>query len=359
MRRSPPLTHPSSNRVSLWKWVRSLHYRRVILVVRRSLQHRLPGLSAEIAYNAIFSLFPAILALLTAIGLLNLPETQLRDVLREFDGVIPGEATALVKIVIDELRGSSSQGLFSLSFAAAIWISSSVMGSMMSALDQIHGISRRQLRPFWKAKLVAIGLSLGTMVLLIGALVTVFMGEMGINLIARAIGSQQDSVGLPFFATTLLGLWQMLSLPMSLTIVGISLGFIYRYGPSRWHDQTPLAPGVLVATGLWAIVSGGLRFYVSTFGNYNQAYGAVGAVIILLLWLYLSAFAMLIGAEVNAVLESQLQRNNPAIRPRVHSKFINPKFITSKIKKSRVKSPKINNPIINNPRVSNPRVQKS
>ena len=300
MPRSPKLSNP----VSLFKWIRSLHYDRVILVIRHSLQNRLSGLSAEIAYNAIFSLFPAILALLTAIGLLNLPETQLRDVLREFDGVIPIEATALVKIVIDELRGSSSQGLFSVSFAAAIWISSSVMGSIMSALDQIHGISRRQLRPFWKAKLVAIGLSVGTMVLLIGALVTVFMGEMGINLIARTIASRQDTVGLPLFATTLLWIWQMLSLPIALTIVGISLKFIYRYGPSRWQRGTPLTPGVLVATGLWAIVSGGLRFYVSTFGNYNQAYGAVGAVIILLLWLYLSAFAMLIGAEVNAVLES-------------------------------------------------------
>ena len=296
-------SNPSSNRVSLFKWVRSLHYNRVVLVIRRGLQHRLPGLSAEIAYNAIFSLFPAILTLLTAIGLLNLPETQLRDVLREFDGVIPIEATALVKIVIDELRGSSSQGLFSVSFAAAIWISSSVMGSIMSALDQIHGISRCQLRPFWKAKLVAIGLSVGTMVLLIGALVTVFVGEMSINLIAKSIASRQDTVGLPLFATTVLWIWQMLSLPIALTIVGISLKFIYRYGPSRWQRGTPLTPGVLVATGLWAIVSGGLRFYISTFGNYNQAYGAVGAVIILLLWLYLSAFVMLIGAEVNSVLE--------------------------------------------------------
>lgn len=316
MLRSPRLVHHLKNLLKgdLLKWIRSLHYDRVGWVIRRSLQHRLSGLSAEIAYNAIFSLFPAILALLTAIGLLNLPETQLREVVRDLDGVVPREATALVQIVIDGLRGSSSQGLFSLSFGVAIWVSSSVMTSIMSALDQIHGLSRRQLRPFWKAKLVAIGLSVGTMVLLIGAVVTVFMGEMGINLIAKTVAAQNDTVGLPLFATTLLWMGQMLSLPIALTIVGVSLGFIYRYGPSRWQHGTPLAPGVLVATGVWAIVSGGLRFYVSTFGNYNQAYGAVGAVIILLLWLYLSSFAMLIGAEVNAVLASQTQRNKPAIK---------------------------------------------
>ena len=315
MLRSPRLIHHLNLlKWDLLKWLRSFHYDRIGFVIRRSLQHRLPGLSAEIAYNAIFSLFPAILALLTAIGLLNLPETQLREVVRDLDGVVPGEATALVKIVIDELRGSSSQGLFSLSFAAAIWTSSSVMGSMMSALDQIHGISRRQLRPFWKAKLVAIGLSVGTMILLIGAVVTVFMGEMGINLIAKTVAAQNNTVGLPLFATMFLWMGQMLSLPIALTIVGVSLGFIYRYGPSRWQRGTPIVPGVLVATGVWAIVSGGLRFYVSTFGNYNQAYGAVGAVIILLLWLYLSAFAMLIGAEVNAVLESQTLRNKPVVK---------------------------------------------
>ena len=315
MLRSPRLIHYLNLlKWDLLKWLRSFHYDRIGFIIRRSLQHRLPGLSAEIAYNAIFSLFPAILALLTAIGLLNLPETQLREVVRDLDGVVPGEATALVKIVIDELRGSSSQGLFSLSFAAAIWTSSSVMGSMMSALDQIHGISRRQLRPFWKAKLVAIGLSVGTMILLIGAVVTVFMGEMGINLIAKTVAAQNNTVGLPLFATTFLWMGQMLSLPIALTIVGVSLGFIYRYGPSRWQRGTPIVPGVLVATGVWAIVSGGLRFYVSTFGNYNQAYGAVGAVIILLLWLYLSAFAMLIGAEVNAVLESQTLRNKPVFK---------------------------------------------
>lgn len=323
MARSSRISNRGSLYTYLFRWVRSFHYDRVGLVIHRSLQHRLSGLSAEIAYNAIFSLFPAILALLTAIGLLNLPETQLRDVLRDFDGVIPIEATALVKIVIDDLRGSSNQGLFSLSFAAAIWISSSVMSSIMSALDQIHGIARRQLRPFWKAKLVAIGLSVGTMVLLIGALVTVFMGEMGINLMAKTIAAQNYTVGLPSFATMLLWIWQMLSLPIALTIVGVSIGFIYRYGPSRWQSKTPLVPGVLVATGLWAIVSGGLRFYVSTFGNYNQAYGAVGAVIILLLWLYLSAFAMLVGAEVNAVLESQTLWENDV----VESKIIHPRVI--------------------------------
>ncbi len=290
----------SSNRlVDVIKWLRSLQVHRLYIMVQRSLHHRLPGLSAEIAYNAIFSLFPAILTLLAAIGLLKLPERELHDLLRDLNGVIPEAATALIQIVIEELRRSASQELFSVSFGVAIWVSSSVMGSIMSALDQIHRIPRRQYRPFWKAKLVAIGLSLGTMVLLMGALATVLIGEMGIHLMASHSH---------FFAPTLLWLWQSLSLPIALGILGASLGFIYRYGPSRWQPGSPLLPGVLVATGLWAIVSGAFRFYVIAFNSYNQAYGAIGAVIILLLWLYLSAFAMLIGAEVNGVLGDQLRK---------------------------------------------------
>lgn len=270
---------------------RLLQFKRIAIVIRRGMHNRIAGLSAEIAYNAIFSLFPAILTLLTAIGTLNLPKDQFREILQNFNGVVPEEAVTLVRIVIDELRGTSNQGLFSLSFVLAIWISSSVMSSIMSALDQIHRIPKRRYRPFWKAKLVAIALSLGTLVLLLGAIVTVFVGDLSVQLVA----GQSD-----LLAPTILRIWQLLSRPLSLAIVMATLGFIYRYGPSR--KNAPILPGALVATGLWAVVSSGFRFYVISFGNYNQVYGAVGAVMILLLWLYLSAFAMLIGAQVNNVL---------------------------------------------------------
>ncbi len=261
------------------------------------MHHRIAGLSAEIAYNAVFSIFPAILTLLTAIGSLNLPESQLLEITQNINGVVPEEAIALVKIVIDGLRGTSNQGLFSLSFGVTLWISSSVMGSIMSALDQIYHIPKRRHRPFWKSKLVAIGLSLGTLVLLLGAIVTMFIGDLGVELLKHRSH---------LLAPMVVWIWQTLSLPLSLSIIMATLWFIYRYGLSRWQPNAPILPGVLVATGLWAIISGGFRLYVINFGNYNQVYGAIGAMMILLLWLYVSAFAMLIGAQVNNVLEDAL-----------------------------------------------------
>jgi membrane protein len=275
-------------------FLRSLQFHRIPIVIRRCLHNRIAGHSAEIAYNAIFSMFPAILTLLTAIGTLNLPESQLLEITHNFNGVIPEEAIALVRIVVDGLRGTSSQRLFSLSFGLAIVISSNVMGSIMSALDQINHIPKRRRRPFWKSKLVAIALSVGTLVLFVGSIATLFIGDLGVELIQHRSH---------LLAPIVVWVWQILSLPLSSIIFMLTLAFIYRYGPSRWRKGSPILPGVLVATGLWSIVSGGFRFYVINFGNYNQVYGAIGAVIILLLWLYVSAFVLLIGAQVNNVLE--------------------------------------------------------
>ncbi len=297
MRRSHLVYRRTSQSGNVIAFLKSLQFQRVSIVVRRCLHHRIAGLSAEIAYNAVFSLFPAILTLLTAIGSLNLPEGQLLELTQNIDGVVPEEAIALVRIVIDGLRGTSSQELFSLSFGLAIWISSSVMGSIMGALDQIYHIPKRRHRPFWKSKLIAIGLSLGTLVLLLGAIVTMFIGDLGVELLKH-----RSHV----LAPMAVWIWQTLSLPLSLSIVMATLGLIYRHGPSRWQPGAPILPGVLVATGLWAIISGGFRLYVINFGNYNQVYGAIGAMMILLLWLYVSAFAMLIGAQVNTVLEDAL-----------------------------------------------------
>lgn len=302
MRRSSAASSPAlrrSNHRTRFYGLRSLRVHRLWQVVRRGAHNRILGLSGEIAYNAIFSIFPAIFTMLTAIGLFNLPDRQLQDMLIELQRVIPAEATALVRIVIDEIQGSSNQGLFSLSFLLALWISSSVMGSIMSALDQIYQVPRRKKRPFWKAKLVSIGLSVGTVLLLLGVTVTVFIGELGVQLIAKKSGAIADR---------LIETWQTLSLPVALAIVMVTIAFIYRYGLSGWRRGSAILPGVLTATGLWAIASGGFRYYVIHFGNYNQVYGAVGAVMILLLWLYVSAFALLVGAQVNRVLDEHRLR---------------------------------------------------
>ena len=96
--------------------------------------------------------------------------------------------------------------------------------------------------------------------------------------------------------------WQLLSWPLALGIVSAAFAFVYRYGPSRWSPGTPILPGAVVAAVSWAIMSGLFRLYVANFGNYNRAYGAIGAVIVLMLWLYMSALVLLVGNELNVTV---------------------------------------------------------
>ena len=276
-----------------------LNLKTLLIVIRRAGQHRLPGLSAEIAYNAIFALFPAALAVLSAIGLFEISEFNFQTLIQQTSQVIPDQALTLIQGSLHYLKERSNQRLFSLSFIAAIWISSSVTGSAMAALDQIYRIPRKQVRPFWQAKLIALSLALGTFLLLVVALLIVVISDITVQIVAYRSGS---------FAYILFQVWQRLSLPIALSIVALALGFIYRYGTSRWQHGRPIMPGAILA----ALLSGLLRFYVSHIGNFNQVYGAIGAVIILLLWLYLSAFAMLLGGLVNSVVGEAMQKKlNP------------------------------------------------
>jgi membrane protein len=284
-----------------------LNHRVLAIVIRRSIQHRLLGLSAEIAYNAIFALFPAILAVISAIGLLALPESHFRAITEQLSLVVPDAAMTLIRGFLRTLRSSRSEELVSLSFLASLWVSSNVLGAAMAALDQIYEIPRRYRRSFWNARLMAIGLSFGSFLLLTIALVIIAIGDVAVRQVAHHSGSM---------AHPLFQVWHLLSLPIALGIVAFTFGFIYRYGPSQRPKDSPIMPGAILAALLWVLLSGLLRLYVAHFGNYNQAYGAIGAVIILLLWLYLSGLTMLLGCQLNVVVGQAMQPSNRRRRKR-------------------------------------------
>jgi len=255
-------------------------------------QQRLPGLSAEIAYNAMLSLFPAILAVLTAIGLFaESLQSTFKQLAVQLSKVAPDQALSLIRDFAKEITHTKNTGLFSISFIAAIWAASGALSAAMNALDQIHQIPPEQTRPFWKAKLVSLGLTVGTMLLLMVASFLVFISDLILQFFVRQSG-----------LSVLLVVWQLLSWPLALAIVSAAFAFVYRYGPSRWTNGTPILPGAVLAAVSWAILSGLFRLYVANFGNYNRAYGAVGAVIVLMLWLYLSAVVILVGDQLNVTV---------------------------------------------------------
>lgn len=295
--------------LSLRAWVlpflqffRHVNWGTLRTTLKRAAQQRFPGLAAEMAYNATLSIFPATLAIIAAIGLFGRSTRSVFQALvLQLSEVIPQEVLQLVQNFIrTQVYEQPSTQLFSFSFLAAIWIASSTLGSAMAALDRINKIPRSRTRPFWLAKIVAIGLTLGTFALMIVASVSVLVSGFLVQ------GVADKSSWLPI---DLLRLWQWLSWPLALSVVAIAAAFIYRYGPSRWRWGTPILPGAILASLLWAGVSSLFSLYVSHYSNYNQLYGALGTVIVLLLWLYLSSLALLLGAQLNIVVGESMQQS--------------------------------------------------
>jgi membrane protein len=284
-----------------FRFFRYLNLQTVRRAVRRAGQQRLPGLAAEMAYNSMLALFPAILTVLTAIGLFKPLQRTFQNLASRVSEVAPIEALQLIEDFAREISTSRNSGLFSLSFVIALWASSGALSAAMTALDQIHQVPIAKVRPFWKAKLISLGLTIGTILLMILASTLVFVGD----LIIRAVASQTGAL-----EPGLLIIWQLLILPLALGMMSVAFAFVYRFGPSRWNPGQPILPGAVLAAVSWAIISGGFRLYVSHFGNYNRAYGAVGAVIVLLLWLYMTSLVMLMGDELNVTVGELMNRNS-------------------------------------------------
>lgn len=275
-------------------------------VIASSNQQRLSGLAAEITYNAMLSLFPSILAVLTAISLFQPLQFTFQNLVQQIQAVAPEEVLWLIENFTRAVSTGQDRRLFSFSFIFALWTASGALSAAMSALDQIHQIPRNKLRPFWKARLVAIGIAIGSIILLLISLTLVFISDIAIQHLAQQSGTLRFS---------LLRLWHLLTLPLVLSIMSTLFAFIYRYGPSQWTKGQPIMPGAILAAIFWAFLSNLFRLYVRHFGNYNQIYGAVGAVIVLLLWLYMSVLVLLLGGQLNVTIGQRMRQRklNPAI----------------------------------------------
>ena len=272
--------------------------RRIIAGV---LAQRLPSLSAEMAYNAMLALFPAVLAILTAISLFEPLTNSFERLTGRLSEVAPVDALNLIENFASDITDGGSGGLFSVSFLVALWVSSSALSAAMRALDHIHKIPPKLMRPFWKAKLISLFLTVGTLVLVILASALVFISDWAIQYLANRSTTLEP---------WLLRGWRLLTWPLALGIMSLAFAFIYRFGPSRWSPRKPLFPGGVMAAVSWALISNLFRLYVSHFGNYNKVYGTVGAVIVLQLWLFMSSLVMLIGDQINVTVGESMQASD-------------------------------------------------
>jgi membrane protein len=251
--------------------------------------------AAALAYYFLFALFPALLFLTALLGLLPIPD--LMDRLMQYvSQAMPGDAASIVERTLQEIVAGASGGLLSIGVLGALWAGSNGMSSIMSALNAAYDV--KEARPWWKARALAITLTVGFSIFIISALVLIVFGPKIGQTVAGRVG-----LGEVF---TLV--WNVVSIPIVMVLVLIGIGLVYYLAPNVEQHWRWVTPGSVVALALWLAASFGLRLYVTNFANYNATYGSIGGVILLMLWLYLSGLAILLGAEVNAEIAKAAAR---------------------------------------------------
>jgi membrane protein len=254
-------------------------------------------IAGGVTYSVLLALFPALLALVSLYGLVFDP-TQVEKQVTAMSGVLPDSARGLISTELHQLVSTSGGALSTgaiIGVLFALWTASRGMSGMMSALDIAYG--ETETRSFIRFNLVALAM---TLALIVG-------GVLAIGLVAGvpAVVSALDSTGAGGLVkwVVLIAEW-----PVLIVVIMTLLAVLYRFAPDRhpprWRWVTP---GAIIGTLLWIIGSILFSVYVANFSNYNATYGSLGAVVVLLTWLYLSAFVVLLGAEVNAEAEQQMR----------------------------------------------------
>jgi membrane protein len=257
---------------------------------RDALDDDVLGLGAQLAYYFFLALFPAILFLLALASFFPLG-TLTDDLGRLLGPFVSQQVLELIQDQMRRLGESQSGGLLTFGVLGALWSSSAAVVSIVDALNRAYDIT--DARPWWKVRLVAVALTLGLAVFVLSALTLVVAGPA----IAEYL-DERAGFGSAFRWTWLLFQW-----PLAFVLVSSALGAVYYFGPDAEQDWVWVTPGALVATMLWFIASLGLKLYIAMFTDYTASYGAVGGVIIVLLWFYVSGLAIVLGAEMNAEIE--------------------------------------------------------
>lgn len=250
----------------------------------------LSGRAAQLAYYFLLALFPLLIFLISLFGYLAGPGSELRQALMEnLSRVMPPTASDMVQKTIDEIVKARGAGKLLFGLLAALWAASNGMGAITETLNVAYNV--QETRPWWKRRLVAVGLTIAVSLLVIFSLVLVLYGGKLAEFLAANIG----------LGTTFVIAWKVLLWPAVLMLMFIAFGLIYYFAPNlekpEWHWITP---GAAVGLVLWVMGSLAFRIYLQFFDSYSATYGSLGALIILMLWLYISGFAVLIGGKVNS-----------------------------------------------------------
>jgi len=256
------------------------------------------GRSSELAYNFILAIFPLLVFLLSLFGLFAARGTVLRNnLLTHFSQVLPPDAFGLINRTLQEIMKNASNGKVTFGIVLTLYFASGGMTSMISGLNAAYAL--RETRSWLKVHAVAFLLTLAISVLVIVALIAVLSGGYLANIAGAHFGLRTYAI---------IG-WKVAQWVVAAAFITFSFSLIYYFGPDvkeqHWYWITP---GSVLGVLLWIAVSFGFLVYLHFFNSYSRTYGSLGAVMILLMWLYVTGFSFLVGGEINAQIEHAAAR---------------------------------------------------
>jgi membrane protein len=271
-----------------------------------------PDLAAALTYYGVLAIFPALIALVSIVGLVGHSATQ--PLVDNLGKLAPGAARTIFTSAVHNLQSSrgTSGVVFVAGLLGAIWAASGYIGAFMRASNAIYDIAEG--RPIWKTVPIRLAMTIILLLMLaVSALAVVLTGGL-----ARQVG---DLVGVGSSAVTA---WDIAKWPVLLLTVSLMFSLLYWAAPNVKHPGFRwLTPGGVLAVVVWLVASGLFALYVANFSSYNKTYGALASVVIFLVWLWISNVAILIGAELNAELERE--REIIAGHPADEEPFLEPR----------------------------------
>lgn len=248
------------------------------------------GNAAELAYYFLLALFPLLIFLASMLSYLPIPNLFDR-IIGSLGRVMPPEGLKLISDNLHDVLSIDRGGLLSFGILAALWAASAGVGAIISQLNIAYDV--KEGRPYWKVKLTSIGLTVALALLVLTATALIFFGDRISLWITGHVG----------LSGVVAILWQIGKWLVALFALFFALQLIYYFGPDVKQEWKWVTPGSFVAVLVWLIGSYGLSYYVGNFGKYNATYGSLGGVIIMMLWFYMSGFIILLGGQLNAVIE--------------------------------------------------------
>ncbi len=242
------------------------------------------NVAGSVTYSGIMALFPFLLFLVSLASVIITPE-QANGIVQQVGQVAPAEVTKIVGERIRAISSDQKTGLLTLGAVTALWAASGGIATLTSALNTVYGV--REQRPFWKTRGLALAMTLVAGVLaLVAALVAI---------VSPALA---DAIGGPIGTAIL---W--LRLPVAGLVMMLLWAILYYVLPDVEQSFRFITPGSIFGVVVWIVASWGFSLYVSHFGSYEATYGSLGGIIVMLLWMWISSLVLLVGAEVNAVIE--------------------------------------------------------